>query len=190
MSPATPTRCAKFSFTVCLCRMRTICLKSRRRFATLSVDGKRADVLDLLWLVRCWKLEYRLYYRQYSFYLWFIVFPCHSFEARGGGKKVCSSFVVARSFSSTKITSDSRFGANRTLRITWKKGQRYWRCWWIRGTSKYVKCVRMWSKIYVAKYLVIPSLEIRSEFPHVFDNLVVVEVNIDNFFADFFKLKS
>lgn len=42
---ATPT---KFSFTVCLCRMRTICLKSRRRFATLSVDGKRADVLDLL----------------------------------------------------------------------------------------------------------------------------------------------
>lgn len=35
-----------------------------------------------------------------------------------GEKKVCSSFVVARSFSSTKITSDSRFGANRTLRIT------------------------------------------------------------------------
>lgn len=189
MSPATPTRCAKFSFTVCLCRMRTICLKSRRRFATLSVDGKRADVLDLLWLVRCWKLEYRLYYRQYSFYLWFIV-SLPFVRGKGRGKKVCSSFVVARSFFSTKITSDSRFGANRTLRITWKKGQRYWRCWWIRGTSKYVKCVRMWSKIYVAKYLVIPSLEIRSEFPHVFDNLVVVEVNIDNFFADFFKLKS
>lgn len=35
-----------------------------------------------------------------------------------GEKKVCSSFVVPRSFSSAKITSDSRFGANRTLRIT------------------------------------------------------------------------
>lgn len=80
---ATPT---KFSFTVCLCRMRTICLKSRRRFATLSVDGKRADVLDLLWLVRRWKFDIGCLVDNIRSRLWSIG-SLPSF-GKGGGKSV------------------------------------------------------------------------------------------------------
>lgn len=64
---------------------------------------------------------YRLSHRRYSIRAILRViyrFLADSFEARGGGKSV---FVVrgrAKIFFSVKITSDSRFGANRTLRIT------------------------------------------------------------------------
>lgn len=169
--------------------MRTICLKSRRRFATLSVDGKRADVLDLFATRSLLKYIVRVYLigNISSASILPVIYRLLVPFVRGREKKKC----VRRSWSREIFSfgeNHSRFGANQTLKKK-EKSQRYW---WIRGTSKYVKCVRMWSKIYVAKYLVVTSLQ--SEFPYVFDKLVGnrnVLVNILTIsLPDFSKLKS
>lgn len=170
--------------------MRTICLKSRRRFATLSVDGKRADVLDLFATRSLLKYIVRVYLignissASILPVIYRLLVPFVRVKGRGK-KKVCSSFVVARNFF-LRWKSLSFWRESNALKK--KRSQRYW---WIRGTSKYVKCVRMWSKIYVAKYLVVTSLDIQSEFPYVFDKLIVETwcKYIDNFFARFFEVK-
>lgn len=166
-------------------------------FASRAVDGsplfQSTGSVRMFWislrLVRCWSISFEyissaILVRR-AFCLWFIVSSCHSFEAGGGEKKVCSSFVVARNFF-LRWKSLSFWRESNALKK--KRSQRYW---WIRGTSKYVKCVRMWSKIYVAKYLVVTSLDIQSEFPYVFDKLIVETwcKYIDNFFARFFEVK-
>lgn len=126
---ATPT---KFSFTVCLCRMRTICLKSRRRFATLSVDGKRADVLDLLWLVRRWKFDIGCLVDNIRSRLWSIG-SLPSF-GKGGGKSVLVVRAKFFFFFRSRSSGDCRFGANRTVRVYLreeKKNESQQRYWWV-----------------------------------------------------------
>lgn len=93
--------------------MRTICLKSRRRFATLSVDGKRADVLDLFATRSLLKYIVRVYLigniSSASSSTCDLSSPRAIRSRQGEGKKKC----VREIFSFGE--NHSRFGANQTL---------------------------------------------------------------------------
>lgn len=89
--------------------MRTICLKSRRRFATLSVDGKRADVLDLFATRSLLKYIVRVYLigNISSASILPVIYRLLVPFVRGRGRGKKSVFVVrgrAKFFPSVKIT--------------------------------------------------------------------------------------